>query len=68
MTIQGQRVLGAEDGRAEEGQEIAGVEKPPPRIEPLGFTGAETPSLLTTLQPPLARTARDGLGRGPGPV
>ena len=53
MKIQGQRVLGAEDGRAEEGQERAGVEKPPPRIEPLGFTWAETPSILTTLQPPL---------------
>lgn len=53
MTIQGQRVLGAEDGRAEEGQERAGVEKPPQRIEPLGFTWAETPSILKTLQPPL---------------
>ena len=67
MKIQGQRVLGAEDGRAEEVQEIAGVEKPHQRLEPLGFTGAETPAILKTLQPPWLERHATALVAAPAP-
>jgi hypothetical protein len=50
MKIKVQLVLCAEDGREEEVQEIAVVEKPHQRIEHLGFTLAEAKSILKTLQ------------------
>ena len=50
MKIKVQLVLCAEDGREEDVQEIAVVEKPHQRIEHLGFTLAEAKRLLATLQ------------------
>jgi hypothetical protein len=58
MKIKVQLVVCAEDGREEQVQEIAIVEKPYQRIEHLGFTLAEAKSILKTLQqhgPKLAR-------------
>jgi len=50
MKIKVQLVVCAEDGREEQVQEIAAVEKPYQRIEHLGFTLAEAKSILKTLQ------------------
>ena len=50
MKIKVQLVLCAEDGREEQVQEIAMVEKPHQRIEHLGFTLAEAKAILKTLQ------------------
>jgi predicted outer membrane lipoprotein len=53
MKIKGQLVVCAEDGREEQVQEIAMVEKPPQRVEPLGLPLAAAKSILKTLQHPL---------------
>jgi hypothetical protein len=50
MKIKVQLVVCAEDGREEQVQEIAVVEKPYQRIEHLGFTLAEAKAILKTLQ------------------
>jgi alkyl sulfatase BDS1-like metallo-beta-lactamase superfamily hydrolase len=50
MQIKVQHVVCAEDGRAEQVQAVAMVEKPPQQIEPLGFTLAEAKSILKTPQ------------------
>ena len=50
MKIKVQLVLCAEDGREEQVQEGAIVEKPYQQIEHLGFTLAEAKSILKTLQ------------------
>ena len=49
MKIKVPLVVCAEDGRAEQVQEIAMVEKPHQRIEHLGFPLAEAKSVLKTL-------------------
>jgi hypothetical protein len=50
MKIKVQLVVCAEDGREEQVQEVAMVEKPHQQIEHLGFTLAEAKSILKTLQ------------------
>ena len=50
MKIKVPLVVCAEDGREEQVQEVAIVEKPHQRIEHLGFTLAEAKSVLKTLQ------------------
>jgi hypothetical protein len=50
MKIKVQLVVCAEDGREEQVQEVAMVEKPHQQIEHLGFTWAEAKSVLKTLQ------------------
>jgi hypothetical protein len=50
MKIKVQLVVCAEDGREEQVQEVAVLEKPHQQIEHLGFTLAEAKSILKTLQ------------------
>ena len=50
MKIKVQLIVCAEDGREEQVQEVAMVEKPHQQIEHLGFTLAEAKQLLATLQ------------------
>ena len=50
MKIKVQLIICAEDGREEQVQEVAVVEKPYQQIEHLGFTLAEAKSILKTLQ------------------
>jgi hypothetical protein len=50
MKIKVQLVVCAEDGREEQVQEVAILEKPHQQLEHPGFTLAETKSVLTTLQ------------------
>jgi uncharacterized coiled-coil protein SlyX len=50
MKIKVQLIVCAENGREEQVQEVAMVEKPHQRIEHLGFTLAEAKQLLATLQ------------------
>ena len=50
MKIKVQLVVCAEDGREEQVQEVAILEKTHQRIEHLGFTLAEAKSILKTLQ------------------
>ena len=50
MKIKVQLVVCAEDGRDEQVQEVALVEKPHQQVEPLGCTLAEATSILKTLQ------------------
>src|SRR5215510_11392166 len=55
VKIKVQLVVCAEDGREEQVQEIAMVEKPHQRIEHLGLTLAEAKSILKTLQQQLVQ-------------
>jgi hypothetical protein len=50
MKIKVQLIVCAEDGREEQVQEVAMLEKPHQQIEHLGFTLAEAKQLLATLQ------------------
>jgi len=61
MKIKVQLIVCAEDGREEQGQEVAVLEKPHQQIEHLGFTLAEAKAILKTLQQHLVE-------RGPNPT